>query len=62
MIKLRALWLVTLMLALSGCGGGGGATGGPAAVTAGDAKAALLEGGTPLAVRLTSPVTLTIER
>ena len=43
-------------------GAGVGAGGGTAAVMAGDAKEALLEGGTPLTIRLTSPVTLTIER
>ena len=32
------------------------------AVMAGDTKDALLESGTPLTVRVTSPVTLTIER
>jgi hypothetical protein len=43
-------------------GAGVGAAGGTAAVIAGDTKDALLESGTPLTMRLTSPVTLTIER
>lgn len=43
-------------------GAGVGAGGGTAAVIAGDTKDALLERGTPLSMRLTSPVTLTIER
>jgi hypothetical protein len=43
-------------------GAGVGAGGGTAAVMAGDAKDALLESGTPLTIRLTSPLTLTIER
>ena len=43
-------------------GAGVGAGAGTAAVMAGDTKDALLESGTPLTVRLTSPVTLTIER
>lgn len=43
-------------------GAGVGAAGGTAAVVAGDAKEALFQSGTPLTLRLTSPVTLTIER
>jgi hypothetical protein len=43
-------------------GAGVGAAGGTAAVMAGDTKDAVLESGTPLTVRLNSPVTLTIER
>ena len=43
-------------------GAGVGAAGGTAAVIAGDAKDAVLESGVPLTVRITSPVTLTIER
>ena len=43
-------------------GAGVGAGGGTAAVISGDAKEALMESGTPLTTRLTSPVTLTIER
>ena len=43
-------------------GAGVGAAGGTAAVMSGDTKDALLERGTPLTMRITSPVTLTIER
>ena len=43
-------------------GAGAGAGGGTVAVMAGDAKEALLESGTQLTMRLTSPVTVTIER
>ena len=43
-------------------GAGVGAGGGTAAVMAGDRKEALLASGTALTMRLTSPVTLTIER
>jgi hypothetical protein len=43
-------------------GAGVGAAGGTAAVMAGDTKDALLESGTPLTMRLTSPVRLTVER
>jgi len=43
-------------------GAGVGAAGGTAAVLTGDTKDALLESGTPLTMRVTSPVTLTIER
>jgi outer membrane biosynthesis protein TonB len=43
-------------------GAGVGAAGGTAAVVAGDNKDAVLESGTPLTMRLTSPVTVTIER
>lgn len=43
-------------------GAGVGAAGGTAAVMAGDTKDAVLERGTPLTMRVTSPVTLTIER
>ena len=43
-------------------GAGVGAAGGTAAVMAGDAKEAVLERGTPLTMRVTSPVTFTIER
>ena len=43
-------------------GAGVGAAGGTASVISGDTKEALLESGTPLTMRLTSPVTLTIER
>jgi hypothetical protein len=43
-------------------GAGVGAAGGTAAVMTGDTKDALLGSGTPLTMRLTSPVTLTIER
>jgi hypothetical protein len=43
-------------------GAGVGAGGGTAAVVAGNPKEALLPGGTPLTMRLTNPVTITIER
>jgi hypothetical protein len=43
-------------------GAGVGAGGGTAAVMAGDAKEAVLQSGTPLTMRLTAPVTITIER
>jgi hypothetical protein len=43
-------------------GAGVGAAGGTAAVIAGDTKDAVLQSGTPLTVRVTSPVTVTIER
>lgn len=43
-------------------GAGVGAAGGTAAVMAGDTKDAVIESGAPLTVRVTSPVTLTIER
>jgi hypothetical protein len=43
-------------------GAGVGAASGTAAVIAGDAKEAVLERGTALTMRVTSPVTLTIER
>ena len=43
-------------------GAGVGAGGGTAAVMAGETKEAVLESGTPLTMRVTSPVTLTIER
>jgi len=43
-------------------GAGVGAGGGTAAVVAGPTKEAVLPGGTPLTMRLTSPVTITIER
>ena len=43
-------------------GAGVGAAGGTAAVIAGDTKDAVLQSGTPLTLRVTSPVTLTIER
>jgi hypothetical protein len=41
---------------------GGKRGGGTAAVMAGDAKEAVLQSGTPLTMRLTAPVTITIER
>jgi hypothetical protein len=41
---------------------GVGAAGGTAAVMAGDAKEAVIENGAPLTVRITNPVTITIER
>ena len=43
-------------------GAGVGAAGGTAAVIAGDTKDAVLNSGTPLTLRTTSPVTITIER
>jgi hypothetical protein len=43
-------------------GAGVGAAGGTAAVLAGDTKDAVLNSGTPLTLRTTSPVTITIER
>ena len=43
-------------------GAGVGAGGGTAAVMAGDAKDAVLERGAPLSMKITSPVTVTIER
>ena len=43
-------------------GAGVGAGGGTAAVLAGDAREAVLPSGTPLTMRLTSPVTVTVER
>lgn len=43
-------------------GAGVGVAGGTAAVIAGDTKDAVMESGTPLTMRVTSPVTLTIER
>jgi len=43
-------------------GAGAGAGGGTAAVMASDAKEAVFASGTPLTVRLTSPVTVTVER
>lgn len=43
-------------------GAGVGVAGGTAAVMAGDTKEAILESGTPLTMRVTNPVTLTMER
>jgi hypothetical protein len=43
-------------------GAGVGAAGGTAAVMASEAKDVVIDSGTPLNVRITSPVTLTIER
>jgi hypothetical protein len=43
-------------------GGSTGAAGGTAAVMAGDRKPAVLQAGTSVTVRLTSPVTVTVER
>ena len=43
-------------------GGSAGAAGGTAAVMAGDRQEVLLAAGTPLTVRLSSPVTILIER
>ena len=43
-------------------GAGVGAGGGTAVVAAGDAREAMLPSGTPLTMRLTSPVTVTVER